>query len=198
MNRIDETVPFIPVRIAVLTISDTRDEKSDKSGTLLASMIEQAGHQVAARTIMSDDEKDIRKQVKAWIKDPEIDVVITTGGTGFAKRDVTPEAVKPLFEKEIDGFSALFHMVSFDTIGTSTVQSRACGGMANGTFIFCLPGSPGACKDGWNGILKLQLDNRHRPCSFIEVMPRLKGQPGTKFRADRGSIRGSQLPGRRW
>ena len=178
MNRIDESVPFIPVRIAVLTISDTRDEKSDKSGSLLASMIEQAGHQVAARAIVSDDAKDIRKQVKKWIKDPEIDVVVTTGGTGFAKRDVTPEAVKPLFEKEIDGFSALFHMVSFETIGTSTVQSRACGGMANGTFIFCLPGSPGACKDGWNGILKLQLDNRHRPCSFIEVMPRLKGKAG--------------------
>jgi len=178
MNRIDESVPFIPVRIAVLTISDTRDEKSDKSGSLLASMIEQAGHQVAARAIVSDDAKDIRKQVRTWIKDPEIDVTVTTGGTGFAKRDVTPEAVKPLFEKEIDGFSALFHMVSFETIGTSTVQSRACGGMANGTFIFCLPGSPGACKDGWNGILKLQLDNRHRPCSFIEVMPRLKGKAG--------------------
>jgi molybdenum cofactor biosynthesis protein B len=180
MSRIDESVPFVPVRIAVLTISDTRDGKSDESGALLASMIEQAGHQVAARTIVSDDEKDIRKQVKAWIKDPEIDVVITTGGTGFAKRDVTPEAVKPLFEKEIDGFSALFHMVSFETIGTSTVQSRACGGMVKGTFIFCLPGSPGACKDGWNGILKMQLDNRHRPCSFIEVMPRLKGKPVAK------------------
>jgi molybdenum cofactor biosynthesis protein B len=179
-SLIDESVPFIPVRIAVLTISDTRDEKSDKSGSLLASMIEQAGHQVTVRAIVSDNEKDIRKQVKKWIKDPEIDVVITTGGTGFAKRDVTPEAVKPLFEKEVDGFSALFHMVSFETIGTSTVQSRACGGMANDTFIFCLPGSPGACKDGWNGILKLQLDNRHRPCSFIEVMPHLKGQPGAK------------------
>ena len=181
MSQIDETVPFIPVRIAVLTVSDTRDETSDKSGALLASMIEQAGHQVAARAIVLDDQKDIRKQVKKWIKDPEVDVVITTGGTGFAKRDVTPEAVTPLFDKEIDGFSALFHLVSFKTIGTSTVQSRACGGMAkNGTLIFSLPGSPGACKDGWNGILKLQLDNRHRPCSFIEVMPRLKGMPGTK------------------
>ena len=148
MSQIDETVPFIPVRIAVLTVSDTRDEKSDKSGALLASMIEQAGHQVAARAIVLDDQKDIRKQVKKWIKDPEVDVVITTGGTGFAKRDVTPEAVTPLFDKEIDGFSALFHLVSFKTIGTSTVQSRACGGMAkNGTLIFCLPGSPGACKD---------------------------------------------------
>jgi molybdenum cofactor biosynthesis protein B len=176
MSQIDETVPFMPVRIAVLIVSDTRDEKSDKSGALLASMIEQAGHQVAARAIVLDDAKDIRKQVKKWIKDPEIDVVITTGGTGFAKRDVTPEAVTPLFDKEIDGFSALFHLVSFKTIGTSTVQSRACGGMTkNGTLIFSLPGSPGACKDGWNSILKLQLDNRHRPCSFIEVMPRLKG-----------------------
>jgi molybdenum cofactor biosynthesis protein B len=181
MSKIDETIPLIPVRIAVLTVSDTRDEKSDKSGALLASMIEQAGHQVADRAIVLDDVKDIRKQVKTWIKDDGIDVVISTGGTGFAKRDVTPEAVAPLFDKEIDGFSALFHMVSFRTIGTSTVQSRACGGMAkNGTLIFCLPGSPGACKDGWNGILKLQLDNRHRPCSFVEVMPRLQGTPGAK------------------
>ena len=181
MAGIDHGRQFVPLRIAVLTVSDTRDEASDKSGTLLASMIEQAGHRVAARAIVIDDEKDIRKQVKKWIKDRDIDVVISTGGTGFAKRDVTPEAVKPLFDKEIDGFSALFHLMSFKTIGTSTVQSRACGGMAkNGTLIFCLPGSPGACKDGWNGILKLQLDNRHRPCSFIEVMPRLKGTPGAK------------------
>jgi molybdopterin adenylyltransferase len=182
MSRIDESLPFIPLRIAVLTVSDTRDEKTDKSGTLLASMIEQAGHQVAAHAIVSDDAKKIRKQVKSWIKDPEVDVVITTGGTGFAERDVTPEAVKPLFEKEIDGFSALFHMLSYQTIGTSTVQSRACGGQAGGTFIFCLPGSPGACKDGWNGILKLQLDNRHRPCSFIEVIPRLQGHAQVKMK----------------
>ena len=129
MSQIDETIPLIPVRIAVLTVSDTRDEKSDKSGALLASMIEQAGHRVAGRAIVFDDIKDIRKQVKKWIKDDGVDVVISTGGTGFAKRDVTPEALKPLFAKEIDGFSALFHMVSFKTIGTSTVQSRACGGM---------------------------------------------------------------------
>ena len=180
MSRIDETRPFIPVRIAVLTVSDTRTHKTDKSGPLLVSMIEEAGHQVAEHAIAEDDMTAIRKQVKRWIKDPNVDVVITTGGTGFTGRDVTPEAVKPLFEKEIDGFSALFHVLSYAKVGTSTVQSRACGGMANGTFIFCLPGSPGACKDGWNGILKLQLDNRHRPCSFIEVMPRLKGMPGTK------------------
>jgi molybdenum cofactor biosynthesis protein B len=180
MARIDESVPFIPLRIAVLTVSDTRDEKDDKSGAVLASMIAEAGHQLADKDIVTDDEKKIRKKVRKWVKDPEVDVVITTGGTGFSARDVTPEAVKPLFEKEIDGFSALFHMLSYATIGTSTVQSRACGGMAGETLIFCVPGSPGACKDAWNGILKYQLDNRHRPCSFIEVMPRFKGEPGPK------------------
>ncbi len=180
MARIDESVPFIPLRIAVLTVSDTRDEKNDKSGAVLASMIAEAGHELADKDIVTDDEKKIRKKVRKWIKDPEVDVVITTGGTGFSARDVTPEAVKPLFDKEIDGFSALFHMLSYATIGTSTVQSRACGGMAGETFIFCVPGSPGACKDAWNGILKYQLDNRHRPCSFIEVMPRFKGEPGAK------------------
>ena len=174
MNRIDETRPFIPVRIAVLTVSDTRTEKTDKSGALLASMIEEAGHEVAEHAIVEDNAKAIRKQVKRWINDPEVDVVITTGGTGFTGRDVTPEAVKPLFEKEIDGFSALFHMLSYQKVGTSTVQSRACGGLAGSTYIFCVPGSPGACKDAWYGILKDQLDNRHRPCSFIDIMPRLQ------------------------
>jgi molybdopterin adenylyltransferase len=159
MSRIDESRPFIPVRIAVLTVSDTRTHKTDKSGPLLVSMIEEAGHQVAEHAI---------------VKDPAIDVVITTGGTGFTGRDVTPEAVKPLFEKEIDGFSALFHMLSYEKVGTSTVQSRACGGVAGGTYIFCVPGSPGACRDAWDGILKSQLDNRHRPCSFVEIMPRLE------------------------
>jgi molybdenum cofactor biosynthesis protein B len=173
MSRIDETRPFIPVRIAVLTVSDTRTQKTDKSGPLLVSMIEEAGHELAEHAIVEDDAKAIRKQVKRWIKDPEVDVVITTGGTGFTGRDVTPEAVKPLFEKEIDGFSALFHMLSYEKVGTSTVQSRACGGVANGTYIFCVPGSPGACRDAWEGILKFQLDNRHRPCSFVEIMPRL-------------------------
>jgi len=180
MARIDESVPFIPLRIAVLTVSDTRDEKDDKSGAVLASMIAEAGHKLADKDIVTDDEKKIRKKVRKWIKDPGVDVVITTGGTGFSARDVTPEAVRPLFDKEIDGFSALFHMLSYATVGTSTVQSRACGGMANETFIFCVPGSPGACKDAWNGILKHQLDNRHRPCSFIEVMPRFKGESGAK------------------
>jgi molybdenum cofactor biosynthesis protein B len=174
MNRIDETRPFIPVSIAVLTVSDTRTEKTDKSGDVLAAKIAETGHRLAARAIVTDDAKAVRKQVKKWIKDPGIDVVITTGGTGFSERDVTPEAVTPLFEKEIDGFSALFHMLSYQTVGTSTVQSRACGGLANGTLIFCVPGSPGACEDAWNGILKFQLDNRHRPCSFLEIMPRGK------------------------
>jgi molybdenum cofactor biosynthesis protein B len=173
MSRIDETRPFIPVRIAVLTVSDTRTQKTDKSGSLLVSMITEAGHELAEHAIVADDPKEIRKQVKRWIKDPEVDVVITTGGTGFTGRDVTPEAVKPLFEKEIEGFAALFHMLSYQTVGTSTVQSRACGGVANGTYIFCVPGSPGACRDAWECILKSQLDNRHRPCSFVEIMPRL-------------------------
>ena len=173
MSRIDETRPFIPVRIAVLTVSDTRTKKTDKSGSLLVRLIEEAGHDLAEHAIVEDDPKPIRKQVKRWIKDPRVDVVITTGGTGFTGRDVTPDAIRPLFEKEIDGFSALFHMLSYQMVGTSTVQSRACGGVAKGTYIFCVPGSPGACRDAWDGILKAQLDNRHRPCSFVEIMPRL-------------------------
>jgi len=173
MSRIDEARPFIPVRIAILTVSDTRTRKTDKSGPLLINMITEAGHQLAEHAIVEDDPKAIKKQVKRWIKDPDVDVVITTGGTGFTGRDVTPEAVTPLFDKEIDGFSALFHMLSYRTVGTSTIQSRACGGLAKDTYIFCLPGSPGACKDAWNGILKAQFDNRHRPCSFVEIMPRL-------------------------
>lgn len=174
MHRIDESRPFIPVRIAVLTMSDTRSVKEDKSGNLLAEMIGEAGHVVADRALVKDDVAAIRARVEGWIGDPSIDVVITTGGTGFTGRDVTPEAVRPLFEKEIDGFSALFHMLSYEKVGTSTIQSRACGGVAHGTYIFCLPGSPGACKDGWHGILKWQLDNRHRPCNFVEIMPRLE------------------------
>jgi len=174
MSRIDESRPFIPLRIAVLTVSDTRTPKTDKSGPLLAGMIKEAAHTVAEHAIVEDDPKAIRKQVKRWIKDRQVDVVITTGGTGLTKRDVTPEAVKPLFDKEIEGFSTLFHMLSYQMVSTSTVQSRACAGVAKGTYIFCLPGSPGACTDAWEGILKSQLDNRHRPCSFVEIVPRLK------------------------
>jgi molybdenum cofactor biosynthesis protein B len=174
MPRIDETRPFIPVRIAVLTMSDTRDLSSDTSGNTLAAMIGEAGHVVADRALVKDDVAAIRAKVEGWINDPTIDVVVTTGGTGFTGRDVTPEAVEPLFEKKIDGFSVIFHMLSYQKIETSTVQSRACGGVARGTYIFCLPGSPGACKDAWHGILKYQLDNRHRPCNFVEIMPRLE------------------------
>ena len=173
MSKIDENLPFIPIRIAVLTVSDTRTEKDDKSGDILAGMIAESGHQVAGRAIVRDDIAQIRATVQGWIADPGIDVVLTTGGTGFTGRDVTPEAVRPLFEKEIDGFSTVFHIISFQKIATSTIQSRACGGLAGGTYIFCLPGSPGACRDAWHGILKWQLDNRHKPCNFVEIMPRL-------------------------
>ena len=174
MPRIDDSRPFIAVRIAVLTVSDTRTLADDKSGNTLVELITGDGHQVADRAIVKDDVAQIRAQVLGWIADPNVDVVLTTGGTGFTGRDVTPEAVRPLFEKEIDGFSTVFHMLSYAKIETSTIQSRACGGLAKGTYIFCLPGSPGACKDGWNGILKWQLDNRHRPCNFVEIMPRLE------------------------
>ena len=174
MPRIDESRPFIPVRIAVLAVSDTRDQVSDVSGGTLAALIAEAGHVLAERAIVKDDIGQIGAKVEAWIADPQVDVVLTTGGTGFTGRDVTPEAVRPLFEKEIDGFSTVFHMISYEKIETSTIQSRACGGVARGTFIFCLPGSPGACRDAWNGILKWQLDNRSRPCNFVEIMPRLE------------------------
>ena len=174
MPKIDESRPFIPVRIAVLTVSDTRGAGDDKSGATLAQMIASAGHELADRAIVRDEVAQIRAKVEAWIADPVVDVVITTGGTGFTGRDVTPEALKPLFEKEIDGFSTVFHMISFQKVATSTIQSRACAGLTRGTYIFCLPGSPGACKDAWNDILKWQLDNRHRPCNFVEIMPRLE------------------------
>ena len=174
MVKLDESYAFKPLRIAVLTVSDTRDRAADKSGDTLAAMIEEAGHTLAERTIVTDDATQIRAKVESWIAAPEIDVVITTGGTGFTARDVTPEAVKPLFEKEIEGFAVIFHMISFQQVATSTIQSRACGGLANGTYVFCLPGSPGACKDAWNGILKWQLDSRHRPCNLVEIMPRLR------------------------
>lgn len=173
MSRIDETRQFIPVSIAVLTVSDTRSLDEDKSGKTLADRIEAAGHKLADRQIVTDDVPAIQNQIDQWIKDTKIDVVITTGGTGFTGRDVTPDAVEPMFEKRMDGFSEVFHRISYDKIGTSTIQSRATAGVAGTTFIFCLPGSPGACKDGWDGILVKQLDYRHMPCNFVEIMPRL-------------------------
>ena len=173
MSTIDESKAFIPLNIAVLTISDTRALADDKSGTTLAERLTAAGHKLAAREIVTDDVEMIRAVVKKWIADPGVDAVITTGGTGFTGRDVTPEAVEPLFEKRMDGFSIAFHMLSHAKIGASTIQSRATAGTAGSTFIFCLPGSPGACKDGWDGILAHQLDYRTRPCNFVEIMPRL-------------------------
>lgn len=173
MARIDESRPFIPVRIAVLTVSDTRGLADDKSGQTLADRITQAGHILADRAVVTDDRQKIRDTVLAWSRNDKIDVVITTGGTGFTGRDVTPEALEAIFEKRMDGFSEVFHRLSYDKIGTSTVQSRATGGVVNATFVFVLPGSPGACKDAWDGILKQQLDYRHMPCNFVEIMPRL-------------------------
>ncbi len=173
MVKIDETRPFLALNIAVLTVSDTRTLDDDRSGDTLVSLLEEAGHKSADRAIISDDVNRLRAKVATWIASPDIDVVLTTGGTGFTGRDVTPEALTPLFEKHIDGFSTLFHSISYEKIKTSTLQSRACAGVANGTYIFCLPGSPNACRDGWDGILKWQLDNRHRPCNFVEIMPRL-------------------------
>jgi molybdenum cofactor biosynthesis protein B len=157
-----------------MTVSDTRDASDDVSGDTLAERIGDAGHILAARMLLRDDQAKIAAQLRAWVADPEIDVVISTGGTGLTGRDVTVEAFKSVFEKEIDGFSVIFHQISFEKIGTSTLQSRACAGVAGGTYLFALPGSPGAVKDGWDGILKWQLDIRHRPCNFVEIMPRLE------------------------
>ena len=174
MPGIDESKTFVPVRIAVMTVSDTRTFADDKSGDTLAARIADAGHILAARVIVTDDQAKIAAQLRQWIDDPAIDAVISTGGTGLTGRDVTVEAFKSVFEKEIDGFAAVFHQISFAKIGTSTVQSRACAGVAKGTYLFALPGSPGAVKDGWDGILKSQLDIRHQPCNFVEIMPRLE------------------------
>jgi molybdenum cofactor biosynthesis protein B len=173
MPGIDESKTFIPLNIAVLTVSDTREVADDKSGATLVERVAAAGHRLAARAIVTDDTDKIAAQVKTWIADPGIDVVISTGGTGFTGRDVTPEAVEPLFEKRMDGFATLFLMVSHAKIGTSAIQTRATAGVAGATYIFCLPGSPGACKDAWDGILVHQLDYRYRPCNFVEIMPRL-------------------------
>ena len=171
---IDETKPFYPVRIAVMTVSDTRTHADDKSGDTLVARVLDAGHVVADRVILTDDKEKIAAQLKRWIAARDVDVVISTGGTGLTGRDVTPEAFRSVFEKVIDGFSALFHQISFAKVGTSTIQSRACAGVAGGTYLFALPGSPGAVKDGWDEILKLQLDSRHRPCNFVQIMPRLE------------------------
>jgi molybdenum cofactor biosynthesis protein B len=170
----DSTRAFIPVRIAVMTVSDTRTRANDTSGDTLEARIKEAGHIVADRVIVPDEKDAIVSHLTRWIADGGVDAVISTGGTGLTGRDVTPEAFRSVFEKEIDGFSAVFHRISFEKVGTSTIQSRACAGVANGTYLFALPGSPGAVKDGWDGILKLQLDHRHKPCNFVEIMPRLQ------------------------
>src|SRR5260221_885619 len=173
MSSIDESKEFVPRNIAVLTISDTRSLADDKSGTRLAERLSAAGHHLAAREIIVDDVDAIRIIIKRWIADPDVDAIITTGGTGFTGRDVTPEAVEPLFEKRMDGFSIAFHMLNHAKIGASTIQSRATATVAGATFIFCLPGSPGACRDGWDGIPDSPLEYRTRSCNFVEIMPRL-------------------------
>ena len=173
MFGIDEKVAFVPVNIAVMTVSDTRTETNDKSGDTLAQRITDAGHRLVARAIVKDDQDSIRAQLRAWIDNPAVDVVISTGGTGVTGRDVTPEAFQSMYEKEIAGFGELFRMLSYQKIGTSTIQSRCTAGVAGGTYLFALPGSPGACRDGWDDILRWQLDIRHKPCNFVELFPRL-------------------------
>ena len=174
MPGIDESRTFHPLRIAVLTVSDTRTEATDTSGGLLAERLEAAGHALAANAIVGDEVEAIRAQVRTWVADPGVDVILTTGGTGFAPRDVTPEAVKPLFRREMDGFSAVFHQASLGTVGLATLQSRACAGQIEDVFVFCLPGSTGACRDGWDLVLGFELDSRYRPCSLAEQVPRLR------------------------
>ena len=174
MPGIDENQPFYPLRIAVLTVSDTRDERTDKSGALLVQRMTAAGHELAGKAIVPDDVESIRAQVRTWADDSAVDVIVSTGGTGFAPRDVTPEALKPLFRREMDGFAVLFHQASFGTVGLSTLQSRACAGQIGDTFIFCLPGSTGACRDGWDLVLVNELDSRYRPCSLAGQIPRLR------------------------
>jgi molybdopterin adenylyltransferase len=173
-GRLDQNRPFLPVNIALLTVSDTRDASQDRSGDTLADLAKTAGHRVVARHIVRDEFDAIVARLRAWIADPEVDVVISTGGTGVTGRDVTPEAFHSVYEKEIAGFGELFRWLSYDKIGTSTIQSRATAGVAGGTYLFALPGSPGACRDAWEGILQHQLDNRFRPCNFVELMRRLQ------------------------
>ncbi len=174
MAGIKENRTFYPVNIALLTVSDTRTEADDKSGDILAELVVEAGHKIAARTIVTDEQEQIVAQLKDWIADPGIDVVIATGGTGVTGRDITPEAFTQVYDKDIPGFGELFRMLSYEKIGTSTMQSRATGGVASGTYLFALPGSPGACRDGWEGILRWQLDSRYRPCNLVDLMPRLR------------------------
>ena len=174
MAGIDESLTFYPLRIAVLTVSDTRDEQTDKSGALLAQRLQEAGHELAGKAIVRDDVEAIRTQVKRWVEAEDVDLIISTGGTGFAPRDVTPEAVKPLLRREMDGFSTIFHQASFGTVGLSTLQSRAFAGQVDDTFVFCLPGSTGACRDGWDLVLSQELDSRYRPCSLAGQIPRLR------------------------
>jgi molybdenum cofactor biosynthesis protein B len=178
MAKIDTDRPFVPVNIAILTVSDSRTAETDKSGDTLAGRVEGAGHRVVSRAIVRDERDAIAAQLRAWIDDAAVDVVIATGGTGVTGRDVTPEAVQAVMEKEIPGFGELFRWISFQKVGTSTIQSRAMAAVAGGTYLFALPGSPGACKDAWDEILVLQLDARHRPCNFVELMPRLKEHLG--------------------
>ncbi|HYB64514.1 MAG TPA: molybdenum cofactor biosynthesis protein B [Steroidobacteraceae bacterium] len=173
-GRIDPARAFTPLAIAVLTISDSRDAASDTSGDLLAERIGAAGHRLGARALVRDDKRLIQERLRGWIDDPGIDVIITTGGTGLTGRDVTPEAVRELLDKELEGFNVLWHLISYETVGVSTLQSRACAGLARGTVIYALPGSNGACRDGWDRLIQPQLDSRHRPCSIVEVMPRFQ------------------------
>src|SRR5271168_4808413 len=173
MPRLDDSRPFLPVNIAILTVSDTRTAADDRSGDTLGELIQRDGHNIAARLIVRDEQVEIEATLRQWIADPEIDVVLATGGTGVTGRDVTPEAFHAVYDKEIPGFGELFRWLSWQKIGTSTIQSRATAGVAGGTYLFALPGSPSACRDAWEEILKHQLDNRFRPCNFVELMPRL-------------------------
>ena len=172
-GKIDQSLALRPVRVAVLTVSDTRDAESDTSGHILAERVTGAGHHLAARALVADDRSAIRAQVMAWVASGQADAIITTGGTGLTGRDVTPEALEPLFDKRIDGFSVVFHLVSYQSVGLSTLQSRATAGLIGGVFVFCLPGSNGAVRDGWDKVIAAQLDSRHRPCNMVELMPRL-------------------------
>jgi molybdenum cofactor biosynthesis protein B len=169
-------LPFTPVRVAILTVSDTRDESTDTSGQLLVDRVKAAGHELAGRAVVRDEIETIRKTVRDWVASGQVDAIVTTGGTGLTGRDVTVEALEPLFDKKIDGFSVVFHLVSYASVGLSTLQSRATAGLIGGVFVFCLPGSNGAVKDGWDKVIAAQLDSRHKPCNMVELMPRLLEQ----------------------